>query len=105
MEGSLGTQDKIIVGWVLFFCPASTVAMPKQCSGHGLLSLAGHLGRTISLPVVVSNCLLLTSTGPSHAMGLSGAGGKGHAGMGDPYPWAGENPCPYSGTSLQLRLR
>lgn len=102
-RGPIGTQDKILVGWVLSLCPASTVAMPKQCSGHGLFCLARHLGRAISLPAVVSSHLLLASTGPSHAVGLSGAGGKGHAGMGDLYPGAGENPSPYSGASLQLR--
>lgn len=101
-RGPVGTQDKILVGWVLS-CPASTVAMPKQFSGHGLFYLARHLGRAISLLLVVSSHCLLASAGPSHAVGLSGARGKGHAGMGGPYPWAGENPSPYSGAFLQLR--
>lgn len=85
-RGPVGTQDKIAVGWILSFCPANTVVIPTQCSGHGLFSLARHLGRAVSLPVVVSNHLFLASTAPSRALGLSGAGGKGHAGMGDPYP-------------------
>ena len=97
-----GTQDKIPVGWVLF-CPASTVVIPKQCGGCGPFCLAGHLGKAISLTAVVSGLLLLTSTGPSHAVALSGAGGKGRAGMANRYPMAGENPSPYNGASLQLR--
>lgn len=102
--GPVGSQDEILIGWVLS-CPASTIVMPKQCSGRGLFCLARHLGRASPSDglVVVSSHLLLASTGPSRAVGLSGAGGKGHAGMGDPYPWAGENPSPYSGASLQLR--
>ena len=93
----------MLVGWVLYFCPASTVEKPEQCSGHSLFCLGRHLGRAISLlVVVVSSHLLLTSTGPRHFMGLSGAGKKDHAGMGDLYPWAGESPGPYSGPLLQL---
>lgn len=51
MEGPIGTQYKILIGWMLSFCPGSTIAIPKQCRDHGLFCLARHLGRAISLPV------------------------------------------------------
>lgn len=50
MEGPSGTQYKILVGWVLSFCPDSTIAIPKQCRGHGLFCLPRYVGRAISLP-------------------------------------------------------
>lgn len=64
-------QDKILIGWMLSFCPAGTIVMPKKGSGNGLFCLARHLGRAISLLVKVSSHLLLTSTGPRGAVGLS----------------------------------
>lgn len=66
-------QNKILIGWMLSFCPAGPIVMPKKCRGNGLFCLARHLGRAISLLVTVSSQLLLTSTGPRGAVGLSEA--------------------------------
>lgn len=55
---------------MLSFCPAGTIVMLKKCSGYGLFCLARHLGRAISLLMMVSSHLLLTSTGPRGVVGL-----------------------------------